>query len=642
MYNYGIVDYERYNQVEKNLKNVLNLASDDNSKSVEEDIYYHTAKNIGSRLNVTDYNSLSAKIMELGIGEIVITDMTDEKIILRLFDCFTCSNMKHLGKPICFFEAGILAGAVSNIRKQNMDANEVKCNALGDDFCEFEVTRGIPDKIDDTAEKNDDHDNINLLFLTINSLTLAKSNNLIQSQSQRSEETNHKLNEALKTALELNNFNQHILDSIPNYVAVIDSKGSVIRINEKYRQTLASAFIGESSITDLNWESKYTEVLETGKPAIWQQLIFGAEHVIFESPIIESNTVLRQVIPLESDFVKQLLDKITDAESEVIPRKKRTIKQESQCDKKIIIDSPEMKELVHYIKKISRTDASILIRGESGTGKTLFAKQIHQESRRSQHPFVYIDCTTIPKNFFETELFGYEPGCFTGANKSGKIGKLEMAQGGTIFLDEIGEIPIEIQSKLLRFLQEKQFEKMGSVVTKSVDVRIIAATNQPLEAMIREGLFRKDLYYRLNVINVLMPSLKERRSEIPGHIRKVLLEISAETGSEPKTIDSAGIKHLIQYDWPGNIRELENLIRRLFFLADENVIGEDIILKELTAADNLNHYERAPLTRKTNVNEKDLILKVIKDCNNNKSDAALRLGFTRQTLYNKIKKYQLL
>ena len=181
MYNYGIVDYERYNQVEKNLKNVLNLASDDNSKSVEEDIYYHTAKNIGSRLNVTDYNSLSAKIMELGIGEIVITDMTDEKIILRLFDCFTCSNMKHLGKPICFFEAGILAGAVSNIRKQNMDANEVKCNALGDDFCEFEVTRGIPDKIDDTAEKNDDHDNINLLFLTINSLTLAKSNNLIQS-----------------------------------------------------------------------------------------------------------------------------------------------------------------------------------------------------------------------------------------------------------------------------------------------------------------------------------------------------------------------------------------------------------------------------------------------------------------------------
>lgn len=642
MYNYGIVDYERYNQVEKNLKNVLNLASDDNSKSVEEDIYYHTAKNIGSRLNVTDYNSLSAKIMELGIGEIVITDMTDEKIILRLFDCFTCSNMKHLGKPICFFEAGILAGAVSNIRKQNMDANEVKCNALGDDFCEFEVTRGIPDKIDDTAEKNDDHDNINLLFLTINSLTLAKSNNLIQSQSQRSEETNHKLNEALKTALELNNFNQHILDSIPNYVAVIDSKGSVIRINEKYRQTLASAFIGESSITDLNWESKYTEVLETGKPAIWQQLIFGAEHIIFESPIIESNTVLRQVIPLESEFVKQLLDKIPDAEPEVMPRKKRTIKQESLCDKNIIVDSPAMKELVHYIKKISRTDASILIRGESGTGKTLFAKQIHQESRRSQHPFVYIDCTTIPKNFFETELFGYEPGCFTGANKSGKIGKLEMAQGGTVFLDEIGEIPIEIQSKLLRFLQEKQFEKMGSVVTKSVDVRIIAATNQPLEAMIREGLFRKDLYYRLNVINVLMPSLKERRSEIPGHIRKVLLEISAETGSEPKTIDSAGIKHLIQYDWPGNIRELENLIRRLFFLADENVIGEDIILKELTAADNLNHYERAPLTRKTNVNEKDLILKVIKDCNNNKSDAALRLGFTRQTLYNKIKKYQLL
>ena len=643
MYNNGIVDYERYNQVEKNLKNVLNLSSADNyTKAVEEKIYYHTAKNIGSRLNVTDYNSLSAKIMELGIGEIVITDMSDEKIIFRLFDCFTCTDMKHLGKPICYFEAGILAGAVSSIRKQNMDANEVKCNALGDDFCEFEVTRGIPDKLYDMAEKNDDQDNMNLLFLTINSLNLAKSHNQIQSQSQRSKEANHKLNEALENALEFNNFNQHILDSLPNYVAVIDSNGSIIRINKKYRETLASAFIGETSITDLKWESKFTEVLETGKPAIWQQLIYGNEHIIFESPIIESRAVLRQVIPLESDFVKLLLDKISDLEAEMKHCKKRTVEQESLSDKNIIIDSPEMKELVYYIKKISRTDASILIRGESGTGKTLFAKQIHQESCRNQHPFVYIDCTTIPKNFFETELFGYEPGFFTGANKDGKVGKLEMAQGGTVFLDEIGEIPIEIQSKLLRFLQEKKFEKMGSVVTKSVDVRIIAATNQHLETMIREGLFRKDLYYRLNVINVMMPSLRARQPEIPGLIHKVLLEISEETGSEAKTIDSAGMKQLIQYDWPGNIRELENLIRRLFFLADENVIGEDIILKELAAADNLNRFERVPLASEIKVNEKDLILKVIKDCNNNKSDAAIKLGITRQTLYNKIKKYQLL
>lgn len=642
MYNNIIVDYERYNQVEKNLKNVLNLSSTDNSKSVEEEIYYHTAKNIGSRLNVTDYNSLSDKIMELGIGEIVITDMTDNKIIFRLFDCFTCSDMKHLGKPICYFEAGILAGAVSSIRKQNMDANEVKCNALGDDFCEFEVTRGIPDKIFETAGKNDDQDNMNLLFLTINSLNLAKSNNQIQSQSQRSNETNHKLNEALENALELNNFNQHILDSIPNYVAVIDSNGAVIRINKKYRETLASAFIGETSITDLEWDSKYTEVLETGKPAIWQQLIYGNEHIIFESPIIESRAVLRQVIPLESDFVKLLLDKISDLETEMMHCKKHAIEQQSLSDKNIIIDSPEMKELVYYIKKISKTDASILIRGESGTGKTLFAKQIHQESCRSQHPFVYIDCTTIPKNFFETELFGYEPGFFTGANKDGKIGKLEMALGGTVFLDEIGEIPIEIQSKLLRFLQEKEFEKMGSVVTKKVDVRIIAATNQNLEAMIREGLFRKDLYYRLNVINVMMPSLRERQPEIPGLIRKILLEVCEEAESEPKTIDTVGMKQLIQYDWPGNIRELENLIRRLFFLADENVIGEDIILKEISAADDLNHYDRTALASTIKTNEKDLILKAIKDCHNNKSDAALKLGITRQTLYNKIKKYQLL
>jgi transcriptional regulator with PAS, ATPase and Fis domain len=643
MFNNGIVNYKNYNNVEKNLKNVLNLANaSQNSKAVEEEIYYNTAKNVGRSLNVTDYNSLSEKIMELGIGQIVITNMSDEKVVFRLDDCFTCSDMENVGKPVCYFEAGILAGAVSTISKQDMDALEVKCNALGDAYCEFEVTKAVGNKKSFNEDGDGGKNDINMLYLTINSLKLAKSKNQIQSQSQRSTQDNKKLNDALENALEADNFNQNIIDSIPNYLAVIDNRGMVVRINKKYQEFLASAFEKNISIISLAWESKYTEVLATGEPAIWQQMISGKEHIIFESPILESKAVLRQVIPVESDFIKLLLDKISDLEERIDGKNKAREQQAvNLCDTNVIVDSHEMIELVNYIKKVSKTDASILMRGESGTGKTMFAEIVHQESPRSQKPFVYIDCTTIPRNFFETELFGYEPGAFTGANKNGKVGRLEMAQGGTVFLDEIAEIPIEIQSKLLRFLQEKKFEKMGSVTTRKVDTRVIAATSQNLEEMIRAGLFRKDLYYRLNVINIILPPLRERRQGIPGLVDKILEHISKETGTALKRIDEAGLRELMNYNWPGNIRELENLLKRLTFLVDDRVITNDLIVKELCTAETLNGFDSVIAKSEIKENEKDLIVKVLKSCHDNKTAAAEKLGITRQTLYNKIKKYNI-
>jgi len=642
MFNNGIVNYENYNNVEKNLKNVLNLANtSQNAKAVEEEIYYNTAKNVGRSLNVTDYNSLSEKIMELGIGQIVITNMSDEKVVFRLYDCFTCSDMENIGKPVCYFEAGILAGAVSTISKQDMDAVEVRCNALGDSYCEFEVTKASGTK----KSFNDDSDggktDINMLYLTINSLKLAKSKNQIQSQSQRSTQDNKKLNDALENALEADNFNQNIIDSIPNYLAVIDSSGMVVRINKKYQEFLSSAFKKDTSIISLAWESKYLEVLATGAPAIWQQQISGKEHIIFESPILEAKAVLRQVIPVESDFIKLLLDKISVLEEQIDSKNKAGEPEfVTLHDPNVMVASAEMIDLVNYIKKVAKTDASILMRGESGTGKTMFAEVVHQESPRSHQPFIYIDCTTIPKNFFETELFGYTPGAFTGANKKGKIGKLEMAQGGTVFLDEIAEIPIEIQSKLLRFLQEKKFEKMGSVTTQQVDTRVIAATSQNLEAMIGAGLFRKDLYYRLNVINIVLPPLRERSQEIPGLVERILTQISQETGTAVKKIEAAGLRELMNYSWPGNIRELENLIKRLTFLVDEPVISRAAIEKELNTAESLNVFAGVA-KNEIKENEKELIVRVLQNCRNNKSAAAAKLGITRQTLYNKIKKYNI-
>lgn len=642
MFNNGIVNYENYNNVEKNLKNVLNLANtSQNAKAVEEEIYYNTAKNVGRSLNVTDYNSLSEKIMELGIGQIVITNMSDEKVVFRLYDCFTCSDMENIGKPVCYFEAGILAGAVSTISKQDMDAVEVQCNALGDSYCEFDVTKASGTKKSFNDDSDGEKTDINMLYLTINSLKLAKSKNQIQSQSQRSTQDNKKLNDALENALEADNFNQNIIDSIPNYLAVIDNSGMVVRINKKYQEFLSSAFKKDTSIISLAWESKYLEVLATGAPAIWQQQISGKEHIIFESPILEAKAVLRQVIPVESDFIKLLLDKISVLEEQIDSKNKAGETEHATLhDPNVMVTSAEMIDLVNYIKKVAKTDASILMRGESGTGKTMFAEVVHQESPRSHQPFIYIDCTTIPKNFFETELFGYTPGAFTGANKKGKIGKLEMAQGGTVFLDEIAEIPIEIQSKLLRFLQEKKFEKMGAVTTQQVDTRVIAATSQNLEVMIGAGLFRKDLYYRLNVINIMLPPLRERSQEIPGLVDRILTQISQETGTAVKKIEAAGLQELMNYSWPGNIRELENLIKRLTFLVDDPVISRAAIDKELNTAESLNVFAGV-VKNEIKENEKELIVRVLQNCRDNKSAAAVKLGITRQTLYNKIKKYNI-
>jgi transcriptional regulator with PAS, ATPase and Fis domain len=299
-----------------------------------------------------------------------------------------------------------------------------------------------------------------------------------------------------------------------------------------------------------------------------------------------------------------------------------------------------MKEIRVYINKVSKTDATVLLRGESGTGKSRFAKVIHNESLRRNKPFICIDCTTIPKGFFESELFGYEDGAFTGARKNGKAGKLESADGGTVFLDEIADIPLEIQSKLLRLLQEKEFERVGGITTKKLDIRIISATNQNLEKMVSMGTFRKDLYYRLNVINITLPSLRDRFEEIPSLVTKTLSDFCQEVNLDIKEVEEDGMAQLIHYNWPGNIRELENLVKRLAINSDTNKITKKVIIKELNSIKNLN-VSTINSSEDINIVEKELIVNTLKKYDYNKTIAAQALGITRQTLYNKIKRYSI-
>ncbi|MDE4541068.1 sigma 54-interacting transcriptional regulator, partial [Thermoanaerobacterium sp. R66] len=240
----------------------------------------------------------------------------------------------------------------------------------------------------------------------------------------------------------------------------------------------------------------------------------------------------------------------------------------------IVGNSGKLKDALTVASKAAETDSNVIIRGESGTGKELVANAIHYSSKRHDKPFIRVNCAAIPSTLLESELFGHEKGAFTGAIMQ-KIGKFELADGGTIFLDEIGDIPIEIQAKLLRVLQDKEFERVGGIRTIKVDVRIIAATNKNLEEAMKNGTFREDLYYRLNVIPVFLPALRDRKEDIPVLVEHFIRKMNKKLGRNVQFITNTAIKALIKYDWPGNIRELENLIERCITLSDKEYIDFD-------------------------------------------------------------------
>jgi formate hydrogenlyase transcriptional activator len=243
------------------------------------------------------------------------------------------------------------------------------------------------------------------------------------------------------------------------------------------------------------------------------------------------------------------------------------IRSEMNFDQ-IVGDSPALKQVLDLVQTVAPSDSTVLLLGETGTGKELIARAIHDHSRRKNHTFVKLNCAAIPTGLFESELFGHEKGAFTGAI-SQKVGRLELADQGTMFLDEVGDVPLEIQPKLLRALQEREFERLGSTRTKKVDVRLVAATNRDLESMITTREFRSDLYYRLNVFPIRIPPLRERREDIPVLARYFAQNFSQRMQKQIETIPTATIRALTEWDWPGNVRELGNFIEYLLITAPQ-------------------------------------------------------------------------
>ena len=319
-------------------------------------------------------------------------------------------------------------------------------------------------------------------------------------------------------------------------------------------------------------------------------------------------------------------------------RLKRAISR-CYCYPNIIGESDAMKEVFRMIERLTQSDSTVLILGESGTGKELIASTIHYQGKRKDAPFVIVNCGALPENLIESELFGYEKGAFTGATRR-KPGRFELAHGGTIFLDEVGELPPSVQVKLLRVLQDGTFERLGGTESIKVDVRVIAATNRDLEREVREGNFREDLYYRLAVIPLTLPPLRERREDIPLLIEHFLQRYNSRLGKQT-VFSKEAVEALMEYPFPGNVRELENIVERVVTLCESDRVKKEDLPPHVLKKGREKDSPAQPLTKVAQEAEKEYIIRILKQTGGNRSRAAEILGISRKTLWEKMRAYGL-
>lgn len=439
-----------------------------------------------------------------------------------------------------------------------------------------------------------------------------------------------------------------IIDSAYEWIVVVDHQGKIVYINNNYCDFLEvkrEEVIG-THVTEVIENSRMHIVVQTGEEEI------GSPHYI------KGNYMIANRIPIRSE------NKIIGAVGAVIFRDTKALNkmnshikslmsqlqtyiedwQENNGAKYTLNDiktqSRQILDLKEKVKNIASGDISVLIRGESGTGKELFAHSIHQLSERSKNPFIKVNCGAIPENLLESELFGYEEGAFTGAKKGGKKGKFVLAHGGTIFLDEVGDMPLHMQIKLLRVLQEKEVEPVGALNPIPVDVRVIAATNRPLEQMIIEKRFREDLFYRINVIPFTIPPLRERPEDIIPLTMFFIERASKRTGKRIASIDDEVMTILQVHQWPGNLRELENVIEAAIHLTT----GEKIEIGSLP--DYLVDDPKLLIGQKSlkeilEDTEKRVLTKTLHKYNDDKQLAAKALGISKSSMYEKLKKLKL-
>lgn len=445
------------------------------------------------------------------------------------------------------------------------------------------------------------------------------------------------------------NFIEEVLEDAYEGLIVVDEEGKVIKFNKSYQNFLGieeKDILGKK-VTEVIENTRMDAVLETGKPEKKHiQKINGHNMICSRIPIKKDGKIVGAVGKVLFQDIKELeilINRINKLEKELDYYKEevKSLYQAKYSFDNIIGKNELMKYLKKFAKKSANSNSTVLIQGESGTGKELFAHAIHMASDRKYGSFVRVNCSAIPKDLFESELFGYEKGAFSGAREEGKPGKFEVANNGTILLDEIGSMPKEMQAKLLRVIQEKEFTRIGSTKTYNLDVRIIASTNEDLEKEVKKGNFREDLYYRLNVIRLKIPPLRERIDDIPLLAENILKELTNELNTKKKEFAPETINKLKEYHWPGNVRELHNFIERALNASSGKTIYSYHLPKPLNNESVDKKTNNWDLKKIVNNCEKRTLIRALNQTNGNRTEAAQLLNIHRTSFYQKVKKHNI-
>ncbi|MEW5784902.1 MAG: sigma 54-interacting transcriptional regulator [Bacillota bacterium] len=453
-----------------------------------------------------------------------------------------------------------------------------------------------------------------------------------------------RLNQTLKT----------VLDIAYDAIVVVDEGGAVVLTNRSFLDflRLKEDAVLHKPISDILENSRLPVVVKTGIPELNDiQFIEGKPYVVSRLPIVREGHVIGAVGKISFrrvDELRELAGRLEAMNSRLEhfqeELKKARYREQPYTFSDIISISPVMERLKREAEQAAQGLSTVLISGESGVGKELFAQAVHQAGPRRDGPFVKVNCAAVPENLLESEFFGYDPGAFTGAQKEGKRGRFELADGGTLFLDEIGDMPLALQAKLLRVLQDHAFERIGATGTLRIDIRVIAATNQDLERKVREGGFRKDLYFRLNVITIPIPPLRERPEDIPPLVHAFLRKYNTIFGMSVTDISPEALQLLLDYQWPGNVRELENIVERAMNFTSETIIqvehlppylqqgrarGTATGLPPRSTGGSVYRWKREEV-------EREAIIKALQSTGGNKTRAARLLGMSRSWLYEKM------
>lgn len=439
------------------------------------------------------------------------------------------------------------------------------------------------------------------------------------------------------------------LESLCEGAIAVDQQARIVWMNDKYATKLGLASVEAAlgrEVEEVIPNSLMRQVVQTGEPILLDIMAFGEEQfVVTRIPLNDKQGRIIGAVGFvlydRLQYLKPLVGKFTQLQSELAHAQRRIAegRRARYTFASIVGSSPACVEVKRQARRAAQQDATVLLVGETGTGKELLAHAIHAASPRAQRPFIAVNVAAVPEALMEAEFFGATPGAYTGADRKGREGKFALADGGTLFLDEVGDMPMAVQAKLLRALQEQEIEALGSNRVIKVDVRVIAATSGDLETLVKQGHFRSDLYYRLNVLSIKLPPLRERLQDLDALCELALAQIAERTGTSQREISAEALAALATYSWPGNIRELRNVIEKAVMFSDRRRLTLEDFVAVFPALGDPGLRPRAgsrTLADAVADAERSAILAALQVARGNKSAAAHALGISRATLYEKI------